>query len=1843
MKKIFVSILSVTLALALTGCAEVSSPGIRVVGTSEISFNPIVDVATKASTNGPLANGAAFGTDRTVYLSSYFNDEGGSSSQVFFTDIPFTYYNSKWAGGTSSSPNPKYWPQRGTLDFLAFSKEGLAGTISHGLANPAASVTYAMPDNSSIQDDIMAAYAAARPASAHEEVPLVFKHAQAQIAVTAACDLNDATNNFGATVTRVTFRKARYSGTVTATPSGTSSCLFAWSGVSSGTQANVVIGNTSKRLSTTQEQYGKGVLIPAQDASGAASGMDIVVEFTMHNGKKADGTTDDNISETYTYVIPSMSLEAGKRYVFAFTISMNGIIVNAGVSDWIAPAEPYIDIEPAVSSLSWHWYEGGSSAVKQVTVNTNVADWEIQLTGTNASKFYCDYNSSNPNVIDIYPVNPNDGAAISGVTLTVRSTDPSQSSLTKTVALSQTRKPTLTVSPSNLTWSWNLSSPLTQSSTVTITSDEGYTWSAAFTSGSGTFSLVNASGSSGGSVSVSRASSNEDTEHDLTGSVRVTLVGECGSQPAPYADVTLKQNRKVVAPYLDITPAVDNLTWYWYEGNTDNQTITVSSNQTWNATLSGTNADKFAISVSGDVITIHPIGNNDTLTPFTGTLNISVPAQPSLNKTVTLTQTKHPTLNASPSPINFSWDWTSGAETVTVTSDIDWTAALDANGTANFTISGNSGSGNGSITVSPKGQNTDEVNDKTGKIIFTGVGAHNTGITCEVDLRQYKKTQFYLTPSSHEWDWSGGTFQFTVVDNQGLSWVPEVVGTDASVFSASRSGDKVNVTASSNSSYSSKSATLQIKVGTEVKATASLSQVPHPYLSITPLDGTTWAYNETGNKRFQVNTINLDSWTPSIDNTGNFNMSVSGNIVTISPKSTNSGSSARNVRLSVVSDNYSVDGQSDYVDLSQSANAPAQSVSITGGPIWFYANEGGSVDAVNVVVDAGVAWTASLGSTSDFEIVSGYESGTGPGQIRVRCKADNDSGDQYFETLTVYVHGNSANTSVNEHYMVHGLSLDVDTDPIDIQVGQTSQASAALQSRISYDSGSTFEDYGSSSPVSASSVSWAVDSGDESYISINSSGKITGLSAHNYCWITGTYSGATGYAYVNVSSGDVITHDLIVTLDDDEIEVGDYTQARAYYITYTNGTETGRTEVTTSSSCTWTSVTTSVATVSNTSSTRGRVTGASTGTSNIRASFSGESDYATITVVSGDVITHGLEVTLDDDEIEIGDYTQARAYYITYTNGTETSRTEVTTSSSCSWSSGTTSVATVSTSYSTRGRVTGVSAGTSNISASYSGESDYATIRIVSGAVITHGLEVTLDDSEIETGDYTQARAYYITYTNGTETSRTEVTTNSSCSWSSGTTSVATVSNSYSTRGRVTGVSAGTSNISASYSGESDYATITVVSPTVITYGLEVVLDDDEIDVGDYTQARAYYITYTNGVETSRTEVTTSSSCSWSSGTTSVATVSTSYSTRGRVTGVSAGTSSISATYSGKSDNATITVVSGSHTYHAAYVGVVLDENSIDVGDYTSVSAVLYEGTYTGPATSAPTSMWEYSWTSSSTTSNFSSSNTSVATVNNSTKRVTGVAAGSATISSTKTLSGYDYVFAYDNATISVTAVTPPTPTFDHLAFVHNGSEVDDVTLDYYNGWLYDCDIWAIFSDNSHIDVTSSTSVSCPTGFYYSNGQFSTNQERSNKTVTASHPTYGSATLTISSVDALVLGGISPSFENYDTDPSIPSQPANWGVTTRFKVTAYFMYGISGGDASSNNLDITGTASLSGDTGRYRLNVSQSSSWITVSPYQYASNSTYSVTVSYTDKNDTASITVYFQKSSGGASIWWEE
>lgn len=337
MKRFFLIFL---LALAAAACVDM-----RTASQRPIELRPVADVATKGASGGPFYS-TEFPDDRAVLLSAYYTaQERGTGTGPLFSDVTFTKYGfpvASWRGGTASAPNDKYWPIQGSLSFLALTKqtvgatESLGGTVTHPdpAGNNAAWVRYAMPDNSVLQDDILAAYAGPLPCSGHMAIPLVFKHVQALVSVSFACEVNEG--NQGVSIKHASLRRASFSGTVDIKAAGADDIAVTWPSLGPAVDA-VYFGYSSglgTRQGTTQSVYGKGLLLPAQHPSGLDGGIDIFIEYTLHNGYQADGVTQDNVAMTYVYTIPDTQWEPMTRYNYAFTFSMQEITCQASASTW---------------------------------------------------------------------------------------------------------------------------------------------------------------------------------------------------------------------------------------------------------------------------------------------------------------------------------------------------------------------------------------------------------------------------------------------------------------------------------------------------------------------------------------------------------------------------------------------------------------------------------------------------------------------------------------------------------------------------------------------------------------------------------------------------------------------------------------------------------------------------------------------------------------------------------------------------------------------------------------------------------------------------------------------------------------------------------------------------------------------------------------------------------------------------------------------------------------------------------------------------------------------------------------------------------------------------------------------------------------------------------------------------------------------------------------------------------------------------------------------------------------------------------------------------------------------
>ena len=360
--------------------------------------------------------------------------------------------------------------------------------------------------------------------------------------------------------------------------------------------------------------------------------------------------------------------------------------------------------------------------------------------------------------------------------------------------------------------------------------------------------------------------------------------------------------------------------------------------------------------------------------------------------------------------------------------------------------------------------------------------------------------------------------------------------------------------------------------------------------------------------------------------------------------------------------------------------------------------------------------------------------------------------------------------------------------------------------------------------------------------------------------------------------------------------------------------------------------------------------------------------------------TYALQVKLADSSIDVGKTTTATATFITYADGVQSSSKDVT--SSATWSSGTSAVASVS-----GGTVTGKASGTSILKATYNGYTGSETVTV--NDVLTYGLELSVTSATISVGNTKTIAANYITFTNGTRTSSKTVT--SSASWSSSNSAVASVSG-----GSVTAKANGSATITATYNGYSATATVTVEDD--ITYDYQLSPTSTSVVNGRTTKMTAVRRTFTNGAQTNGEDY--SSNFTWTSSNTSVATVG----SNGVITGVGTGTATITAKYGGTTLTGTVTV-----TPNYAYE-LVLNKTSINMGKGRTETLIATYKTYADGVLESSKDV-----TSSAT---WSSSSSSVAGVSGGT--VTANGAGTATITAT---------YSGKSATCSVTVTGTATLT----------------------------------------------------------------------------------------------------------------------------------------------------------------------------------------------------------------------
>jgi uncharacterized protein YjdB len=492
-------------------------------------------------------------------------------------------------------------------------------------------------------------------------------------------------------------------------------------------------------------------------------------------------------------------------------------------------------------------------------------------------------------------------------------------------------------------------------------------------------------------------------------------------------------------------------------------------------------------------------------------------------------------------------------------------------------------------------------------------------------------------------------------------------------------------------------------------------------------------------------------------------------------------------------------------------------------------------------------------------------------------------------------------------------------------------------------------------------------------------GQITGVGPGSTT-VTATYLTFKGNAAITVLARTVTG--IYITPATASVRVGETAQFQAF-ATYSDGTSAQIT-----GSAAWTAALGTVATITNAGGGRGGggggggglATGVGAGTAIIKATYTTFSDTATLVVTAP--VLKSLVVTPAKATIQV-DQTQAFQATAIYGDGTS-----ATVTGAATWSSSASTIAVMNTPggggrggppVAGGGTATGLAVGSATISASYTENgvtvSGSALLTVTDPPLLS--IEITPTTPTVSLLAPNQAFVATAIYT---DYSTRNVT--ASATWSSSSVTVAVISTSGGTVGRATGLTAGTTTITASFGGQSASTTLTVVVKKVTSIQVTPTKPTAVLGINQPFVATAVFDDSSTG--------TVTAGATWTSSDATVASVGTAGGLAGVATPIKAGPTTITATYEGVSGNTVLTVSAAKLTS----IAITPSPLSVVVGGHQQLTAT---GTWDDKSTRDITS--SVTWLSQR---GDAGAGDSVATVSNaagSRGLFTAVSAGSVTVS----------------------------------------------------------------------------------------------------------------------------------------------------------------------------------------------------------------------------------------------------
>jgi len=631
-------------------------------------------------------------------------------------------------------------------------------------------------------------------------------------------------------------------------------------------------------------------------------------------------------------------------------------------------------------------------------------------------------------------------------------------------------------------------------------------------------------------------------------------------------------------------------------------------------------------------------------------------------------------------------------------------------------------------------------------------------------------------------------------------------------------------------------------------------------------------------------------------------------------------------------------------------------------------------------------------------------------------------------------------------------------------------------------------------------VTWSTSNAAAATISnVAASAGLAQTVAPGVTTITAQGSGLTGSTTLTVTAAAITS--INVTPSTPSIAKG-LTQQFTATGSFTDGSTQNLT-----ASVTWSSSAVSIATISNAAASAGLAQSLAKGTTTISAAQSGVTGSTTLTVT--DATLARVDVTPASPSVPKGLTKQFTATGV-FTDGTTKDVTAVAT-----WASSNGSVAPVSNAAGSNGLAAANAQGTATISAATQGVTGSTVLTVTAASLIS--IQVTPANPQLPKEFMLQLAATGRYSDNTTQDITQQVT------WGSTNTATATVNNSAGNQGVATGVSAGSATVTAQQGSIIGQTSLTITAATLSS--IHVTPANANIALGSKQPFVA------TGTFSDNTTLDLTKQVSWSSGDTSIATISNAADSAGLASSVAQGTVTITALRAGASG------VSGAASLTVSpkalvSINVSLSANSVPKGGNAQATAT---GTYTDASSADITA-----------TVTWSSSNTAVATISNaagSNGKVSAVATGQAVLTAQQgSVSG--------TANLTVTAA------------VLSSINVTPSAVSVPQGLKQPYTATGIYSDNTQQDLTQTVTWGS------SDETVATISNASGSNGLASTLTQGQASI------SAVLNGISGSTTLTVTPVALTSislSPANASLPSG----GFSFYSATGHYSDGSSLDIT--------------------------------------------------------------------